>query len=303
MRPRLTAIAAKSLKVCLMMLLASAGANAAVVVLPAPQLEQDVFAVSPVTFVQDSSMTDGGLNIFASSPPAAAASGTAIATTGISLLGPPQIQAHATVSSVKGSGTGNTSLVATGNASVTYFVEIASGVVGQIPINVFATTGVSVRGSLGVTGLDASATFTLINTVTNAVVLTNTTFDQNGSFHSSDVTGDFLSGFSGGTNLAVSTFLGINTLYEVDMVAHASVGIDAPFSDGSTAIADAFAFVDPTFQLAAGVDPNVYHLIFSPGIQNTAPVTTVPEPETYAMLLAGFGLLGFVARRRKQQAV
>lgn len=32
--------------------------------------------------------------------------------------------------------------------------------------------------------------------------------------------------------------------------------------------------------------------------------TPVPEPETYAMMLAGLGLLGFVARRRKQaQAV
>lgn len=29
----------------------------------------------------------------------------------------------------------------------------------------------------------------------------------------------------------------------------------------------------------------------------------VPEPETYAMMLAGLGLLGFVARRRKQKAV
>jgi hypothetical protein len=26
---------------------------------------------------------------------------------------------------------------------------------------------------------------------------------------------------------------------------------------------------------------------------------SVPEPETYAMLLAGLGLLGFTARRRK----
>ncbi|MEO8442045.1 MAG: PEP-CTERM sorting domain-containing protein, partial [Betaproteobacteria bacterium] len=27
---------------------------------------------------------------------------------------------------------------------------------------------------------------------------------------------------------------------------------------------------------------------------------TIPEPETYAMLLAGLGFLGFAARRRKQ---
>jgi choice-of-anchor C domain-containing protein len=29
-------------------------------------------------------------------------------------------------------------------------------------------------------------------------------------------------------------------------------------------------------------------------------VTAVPEPETYAMMLAGLGLMGFIARRRKQ---
>jgi hypothetical protein len=31
-------------------------------------------------------------------------------------------------------------------------------------------------------------------------------------------------------------------------------------------------------------------------------VTAVPEPETYAMLMAGLGILGAVARRRRQQA-
>ena len=32
-------------------------------------------------------------------------------------------------------------------------------------------------------------------------------------------------------------------------------------------------------------------------------VAAIPEPETYAMLLAGLGLMGFVARRRKQSVV
>lgn len=39
------------------------------------------------------------------------------------------------------------------------------------------------------------------------------------------------------------------------------------------------------------------------GVGYAVSVAPVPEPETYAMMLAGLGLLGFVARRRKGQAV
>lgn len=40
---------------------------------------------------------------------------------------------------------------------------------------------------------------------------------------------------------------------------------------------------------------------FSHDAQSATSVTAIPEPETYAMLLAGLCLLGFMARRRKQK--
>ncbi|MBL8476120.1 MAG: PEP-CTERM sorting domain-containing protein [Methyloversatilis sp.] len=43
-----------------------------------------------------------------------------------------------------------------------------------------------------------------------------------------------------------------------------------------------------------GVSPPLRTATF----EGFAPVTAVPEPETYAMLLAGLGLIGFAARRR-----
>ncbi|MEQ1778801.1 MAG: FxDxF family PEP-CTERM protein [Nitrosomonas sp.] len=32
-------------------------------------------------------------------------------------------------------------------------------------------------------------------------------------------------------------------------------------------------------------------------------VPSIPEPQTYAMLLAGLGVLGFMARRRKETTI
>lgn len=47
----------------------------------------------------------------------------------------------------------------------------------------------------------------------------------------------------------------------------------------------------------------VMNLVHADGSVSQDQLTMIPEPETYAMLLAGLGLMGFMARRRKQRAV
>lgn len=48
------------------------------------------------------------------------------------------------------------------------------------------------------------------------------------------------------------------------------------------------------FSFGTSLDPNM-------SINGNSNVAAVPEPESYAMLLAGLGLMGFMARHRKQK--
>lgn len=60
-----------------------------------------------------------------------------------------------------------------------------------------------------------------------------------------------------------------------------------------------FADFSNTAILATVVFPSGAVLVSESGSIYPAVVPTIPEPETYAMLLAGLGLVGFLARRRK----
>ncbi|MGK2898700.1 MAG: FxDxF family PEP-CTERM protein [Burkholderiaceae bacterium] len=55
---------------------------------------------------------------------------------------------------------------------------------------------------------------------------------------------------------------------------------------------------------AAGITMLDLNNSIAQGLSNAAiyVTTPIPEPETYALMLAGLGVVGFMARRRKQQA-
>ena len=107
-------------------------------------------------------------------------------------------------------------------------------------------------------------------------------FGSSGTFFSSpsSVSGDdfFIWGNGGGTE---------------------QVGVPVGYISGS-AISSGMVFADATiagFTMIPGT--YIYNI---PNDTITLNIAAVPEPETYAMLLAGLGLLGFMARRRNESA-
>jgi hypothetical protein len=58
----------------------------------------------------------------------------------------------------------------------------------------------------------------------------------------------------------------------------------------------------PGYVIGAGGNVTNFGIASTSGFNYNMPAA-IPEPETYAMMVAGLGLMGFVARRKKQQAV
>lgn len=86
-------------------------------------------------------------------------------------------------------------------------------------------------------------------------------------------------------------FMKPSMTYFVEM--YAGAGVQAAVFDGATA----FASVDPTFTILGDFALN-YRVVGVPGGDVTPP-GAVPEPATWAMMVAGFGVLGGALRRRR----
>jgi hypothetical protein len=106
-----------------------------------------------------------------------------------------------------------------------------------------------------------------------------------------------LSGLTGttinfGQQLYGDTIVGIHYGNVVDALGHKSNNVTAfyRFDAGSGAGVDTF-----TTKYASLSNATLYSTGMAPVL------AAVPEPGTYAMMLAGLGLMGFVARRRQQK--
>lgn len=109
-----------------------------------------------------------------------------------------------------------------------------------------------------------------------------------------------------GTNSYAGTFAGTSKfLTDANGVATITVYMQANVfykkNEGSFESGVIRSFIDPEFKIDEDwqkIDGN-YASINMPENVGNASVSAVPEPETYALMMAGLGLMGAVARRRK----
>jgi hypothetical protein len=168
--------------------------------------------------------------------------------------------------------------VSIGNATLTYLMQIA----GPTP---FVSVQVDAHGSVTVSSIAAGGS------------------SNNFAQVSFGIAGEFFDTALVNTSqgLTTKTFNDTNTYtlatnyqYSVMLYANLYASSSGNYGGGTATFS---GFIDPTFTVV-GDNADAYTLSFSPGIGNS--VGAVPEPSTWAMMILGFGGLGFMAYRRKR---
>ncbi len=159
---------------------------------------------------------------------------------------------------------------------------------------VLALSAALIAGAAGAATLDAVAVSTTATPAGNSfsdVVLGSFTLTQ-----ASDVTGSVLAattvGFGNGLTLPLQSvsfsFAGLNGLTDLD--ASASGFHYANLAAGTYQLLASGSLSGPGFGGIAVLSTTL----------NVTAAAVVPEPATYALMLAGIAAIGFVARRRRQ---
>ncbi|WP_445229582.1 FxDxF family PEP-CTERM protein [Duganella rhizosphaerae] len=208
-----------------------------------------------------------------------------------------------------------------GKASLTQSVDVYSKIkTGTAPVNMAALAGQLTSASTSLSKLSTTGTATEqwgglniagskkgveVIDIDAKTLLKVTYFNFSnlsaGSTLILNVSGDkgsFNGGYQGFENYNVlfnfyqATDLGIHTGLTANILAPlASV-------NGGSGVINGNVIVD---SWSSSVQINANHFFKSTDVRGYT-IAAVPEPETYAMLLAGLGLVGFMARRRKQAA-